>query len=198
MDERASAQWSPGRECFHCGDPIPYGTSRKLYCAKCKEPHNLAAAKAASVVHDMISRGKVPPPGKHLCVDCGAVAEHYDHRDYSKPKDIEPVCRSCNFDRGPAVISGFTRRKLPKGWRANLAASHKGKLTIPKVMRSCGFKQRNDLAAYLGLGSFLDLGYNDTLSRDSIARLAERVGDDFVAKLKDAEYKDAPFVRCGQ
>lgn len=169
-----------------------------MYCAKCSGPHNVASAKAASVVHDMIHRGKMPPPSELLCVDCGTLAEHYDHRDYSKPKDVEPVCRSCNFDRGPAVISGFTKRQLPEGWRANLAVSHKGRLTIPKVMRSCGFKRRNDLAAYLGLGSFWDLGHNDQLSRNSIARLVARVGGERVAKLKDAEYKEAPVIRCTQ
>ena len=37
------------------------------------------------------------------CVDCGARASCYDHRDYNKPLDVDPVCRSCNYKRGPAI-----------------------------------------------------------------------------------------------
>lgn len=29
----------------------------------------------------------------------------YDHRDYTKPLSVEPVCRSCNKLRGPAIGS---------------------------------------------------------------------------------------------
>lgn len=34
------------------------------------------------------------------CVDCGARASYYDHRDYTKPLTVEAVCRSCNCKRG--------------------------------------------------------------------------------------------------
>jgi hypothetical protein len=37
------------------------------------------------------------------CVDCGARATSYDHRDYSKPLEVEPVCNKCNSKRGPAL-----------------------------------------------------------------------------------------------
>jgi len=37
-----------------------------------------------------------------MCTDCGAQARDYDHRDYARPLDIEPVCRRCNQKRGPA------------------------------------------------------------------------------------------------
>lgn len=37
------------------------------------------------------------------CVDCGGVAYQYDHREYAKPLEVEPVCRSCNKRRGPAL-----------------------------------------------------------------------------------------------
>ena len=35
------------------------------------------------------------------CVDCGKIAVCYDHRDYSKPLEVEPVCKSCDAKRGP-------------------------------------------------------------------------------------------------
>lgn len=36
------------------------------------------------------------------CVDCGHRATGYDHRDYYKPLEVEPVCRRCNHRRGAA------------------------------------------------------------------------------------------------
>ena len=42
------------------------------------------------------------------CVDCDAPAQCYDHRDYRKPLDVEPVCTRCNNVRGPGL-------PLPKG-----------------------------------------------------------------------------------
>jgi hypothetical protein len=41
--------------------------------------------------------------GSIACVDCGLPARGYDHRDYSKPLAVEPVCRGCNRKRGPAI-----------------------------------------------------------------------------------------------
>jgi hypothetical protein len=40
--------------------------------------------------------------GEYACVDCGGVALEYDHRDYGRPVEVEPVCRSCNKRRGRA------------------------------------------------------------------------------------------------
>lgn len=37
------------------------------------------------------------------CLDCGAPAQVYDHRDYNKPLEVEPVCHACNIKRGPAI-----------------------------------------------------------------------------------------------
>ena len=38
--------------------------------------------------------------GSVKCVDCGEPAKHYDHRDYTKQLDVEPVCIACNYGRG--------------------------------------------------------------------------------------------------
>lgn len=41
--------------------------------------------------------------GQIMCVDCkSAPATQYDHRDYLKPLEVDPVCRECNRLRGPA------------------------------------------------------------------------------------------------
>jgi len=62
------------------------------------------AMKAYSKLHTSIQRGDIAKlDGSTLCVDCGESARHYDHRDYMRPLDVEPVCASCNIRRGSAV-----------------------------------------------------------------------------------------------
>lgn len=54
--------------------------------------------------------------GSVKCVDCGNPAIHYDHRDYGKPLEVEPVCGSCNLARGPAkqfVELGIVFKRQP-------------------------------------------------------------------------------------
>lgn len=41
--------------------------------------------------------------GSIPCVDCGVPADEYDHRDYKKPLEVDPVCRACNQARGPGL-----------------------------------------------------------------------------------------------
>jgi hypothetical protein len=51
------------------------------------------------------------------CVDCGKTAHGYDHRDYRKPLDVVPICRSCNYKRGPALFCGAYMAKESKSKR---------------------------------------------------------------------------------
>jgi hypothetical protein len=50
-----------------------------------------------------IRKGDLPHPSQFPCEDCGGPSIHYDHRDYSKPLAVSPVCRRCNYKRGPAL-----------------------------------------------------------------------------------------------
>ncbi len=56
-------------------------------------------ARIATAIKD----GILQKPSCYLCVDCGKLAHQYDHRDYNQPLKVEPVCRSCNSARGPAI-----------------------------------------------------------------------------------------------
>lgn len=47
--------------------------------------------------------------GSIPCVDCGGIATMYDHRDYTKPLAVDPVCRTCNSKRGASI-------QKPEGW----------------------------------------------------------------------------------
>lgn len=60
------------------------------------------AVRAANHLWMAIHDGKIPrPENAGPCVDCGKRAQVYDHRDYTKPLDVVPVCRGCNNKRGP-------------------------------------------------------------------------------------------------
>lgn len=50
-----------------------------------------------------IRKGELVHPRNFPCMDCGGASIHYDHRDYSKPLTVDPVCRRCNYRRGPAL-----------------------------------------------------------------------------------------------
>lgn len=38
------------------------------------------------------------------CVDCGAAASVWEHRDYAMPLDVVGTCQRCNLRRGPARL----------------------------------------------------------------------------------------------
>lgn len=57
--------------------------------------------RAYQAVAAAVERGDFPHITDLACVDCGMVAQAYDHRDYTRPLDVEPVCGGCNKRRGP-------------------------------------------------------------------------------------------------
>lgn len=86
--------------CVRCGK-VPPRTKASKFCDPC-----LIGSKPASVewaVRRAIRRGELKPVKDCVCVDCGAPAQHYDHRDYNKPTEVDPVCRGCNAKRGHAI-----------------------------------------------------------------------------------------------
>jgi hypothetical protein len=75
---------------------------------KWKKPFNAEKfwqRRAHGAVQLAIRRGILPSlkAGEYACADCGAIALEYDHRDYGRPLDVQPVCRSCNHNRGTAI-----------------------------------------------------------------------------------------------
>lgn len=59
-----------------------------------------------------IRKGQLRRPSEFPCTDCGGAALQYDHRDYNKPLDVDPVCRSCNRRRGKAIPRRWEREEL--------------------------------------------------------------------------------------
>lgn len=95
----------PARECKQCGADISARHYNATLCFSCLKSWGTrtGAAKACSDVKAAISRGELQNPRNLKCADCGCVATDYDHRDYNKPLDVQPVCRSCNKKRGAAI-----------------------------------------------------------------------------------------------
>jgi DNA-binding transcriptional regulator YdaS (Cro superfamily) len=64
--------------------------------------HRNAAHRAVAAE---VKAKRIPPARLLACVDCSRQARDYDHRDYAQPLAVQPVCRSCNLRRGPALNS---------------------------------------------------------------------------------------------
>ena len=57
--------------------------------------------RAWDLVRDAVKRnGTLREPTSYDCIDCGEPAKCFDHRDYTKPLQVDPVCYSCNTNRG--------------------------------------------------------------------------------------------------
>ena len=95
------------RVCAHCGVDISERHYHATACFGCagqwgvRNGANAAYAKVSAA----IKQGLLPHPSECACTDCGKPARDYDHRDYRKPLDVDPVCRSCNKRRGPAIAN---------------------------------------------------------------------------------------------
>ena len=89
--------------CPLCGEEVVNRYHNAKHCFECMLTNANGSKKAGSEVAKAIKRGDLPPVKTLLCVDCGKPAQSYEHRDYNKPLDVSPVCRSCNYFRGPAI-----------------------------------------------------------------------------------------------
>ena len=94
------------RICAHCSKPITedlHGNCK--YHHACSIKRVMMSYKCSQIVLKAIRRGELKRADEFECVDCGKPAYCYDHRDYSKPLDVDPVCNGCNIRRGPAIAS---------------------------------------------------------------------------------------------
>lgn len=95
--------------CPDCQQPCKREGTVISRCLKCAVNRQKARGVASGqfAAHQAVSaavrRGELQPARERACVDCGKPARDYEHRDYSKPLDVQPTCRSCNIRRGPAI-----------------------------------------------------------------------------------------------
>jgi hypothetical protein len=103
------------RHCLLCHRELPsyWGSKRCGFCnSKWTSIQSRVSGQSAAglTVNRAIKDGKLPAASNMKCVDCGNPAQVYDHRDYAKPLEIEPVCKSCNRKRGSAIWIGQKTR----------------------------------------------------------------------------------------
>lgn len=96
------------RNCPVCRREDDHMTMHRQRCTACSidQYHRLAAISgpAHRKVLKAVRDGLLPKlDGSVACVDCGQKARRYDHREYARPLEVDPVCCSCNGKRGPAL-----------------------------------------------------------------------------------------------
>jgi hypothetical protein len=95
--------------CTKCGAvELKTGGTCGFVCASCRIDAGQKVGRTnQEEAHHQVARairlGHMKPAREFGCTDCPAPAIEYDHRDYSKPLTVDPVCRRCNLKRGPAL-----------------------------------------------------------------------------------------------
>ena len=91
--------------CSFCNEQIVGRHHLAKTCLPCATYSNekTGAMAAISAVAKAVKNGILAPVKTLICIDCGSPAQCYEHRDYNKPLEVEPVCRKCNFRRGSAI-----------------------------------------------------------------------------------------------
>jgi len=91
--------------CADCNKEIIGRENSAKFCWECCDlrPKKNGQAQAAAKVNQAVKKGILPPVATLTCVDCGKPAQCYEHRDYNKPLEVVPACKSCNTRRGPAI-----------------------------------------------------------------------------------------------
>jgi hypothetical protein len=98
-----SPRWTLCVDCLQMFKKRP-GSTDKINCVMCESLRDDARRAALKKVHAEVKAGRLPHPTTLKCVDCGDHAMGYEHRSYSKPLEVEPICHSCNSLRGPAAL----------------------------------------------------------------------------------------------
>lgn len=93
----------PCTDLYNCRICGGLRATYRHYCAPCfhkVDDYERLATNSRRKTREAVKAGKLPHPKTLFCADCGKPATGYDHRDYHKPLDVEPVCTSCNKLRG--------------------------------------------------------------------------------------------------
>lgn len=88
--------------CSSCGAFTARRGGIVAICETCRGERQRLRSTACCAVRKAVAIGMLPKASSRSCTDCGRPATEHDHRDYRRPLDVQPVCRSCNLLRGPA------------------------------------------------------------------------------------------------
>lgn len=109
-------------ECISCTRTELRNYSGALFCYECQGQRAIEQDRAIKAVGAAVKRGFLPRAAECVCEDCNAPAQHYDHRDYTEPLEVDPVCARCNTRRGPALDSQM-RALPPQAQAGNIQAA---------------------------------------------------------------------------
>lgn len=100
--------------CALCDNEIPSYRKATPYCSRvCASAISTARVGIGNKIARLVRSGEFLPASSRACVDCGAPARHYEHREYLKPLSVEPVCQPCNRRRGAALdVKGLVAKQL--------------------------------------------------------------------------------------
>lgn len=99
------------RKCAFCGDKLSKTRQNRSFCsATCTQVANFILNRAGLLVRMAVAQGAIPNAKRLICSGCGRRAFAYDHRDYTKPFLIKPVCRECNGKLGPGRFGTDAQR----------------------------------------------------------------------------------------
>lgn len=94
----------PPRICPFCKIEKDRSLPASPYHSACSFQVSEISKRATAQVKKAIKQGLIPAISNDTkCVDCGNPARDYEHRYYTRPLDVDPVCRACNQRRGPAL-----------------------------------------------------------------------------------------------
>jgi hypothetical protein len=108
------------KRCAACGQMRDHLGPGNSMCHSCRNKQYRLLGSISGPAHRKVQKairaGSLAKlDGSVQCVDCGASAAIYDHREYARPLDVDPVCRRCNVRRGPAKETAglvWRRRRL--------------------------------------------------------------------------------------
>lgn len=100
------------RDCIECGRDITNDAWNAKRCKPCRyliatgQRNGMTPQAASARIVTVAVQGGILPNLNHIktkCCDCNDRATCYDHRDYMKPLDVDPVCNRCNINRGHGI-----------------------------------------------------------------------------------------------
>lgn len=93
------------RSCKECASSFETRSRyARVRCPECYGLAHYAAQWARAQVQRAIILGRLMPASSFRCTDCPEWATEYEHRNYSQPFAVDPVCTSCNCRRGPGTL----------------------------------------------------------------------------------------------
>lgn len=136
--------------------------------------------KCRSLVKSAIDKGLLPKlDGNIKCIDCEKPAKCYDHRNYTYPLLVSPVCMRCNSLRGLGMVPadwGYSQCTRDKSKDINLkqkTAFEKEPLPSPVELMKAGVLFSTGLKT---------IGMTHTIARNYIFNYVARKLLDGVAK----------------